>query len=73
VDGSRRSAASARRWTSARVSGRAMASSNHIRRRLEKNAHMRRVPSSFREVPRRYPLCPGLTTARAAWYSSRTW
>ena len=46
VDGSRRSAASARRCTSARVSGRAIASSNHIRRRLEKNAHMLRVPSS---------------------------
>jgi hypothetical protein len=48
VDGSRRSAASASRWASARVSGRAMASSSHLRRRLEKNAHMLRVPSSFR-------------------------
>jgi Type I phosphodiesterase / nucleotide pyrophosphatase len=46
VDGSRRSAASARRCTSARVSGRAIASSSHIRRRLEKNAHMFRIPSS---------------------------
>jgi hypothetical protein len=26
-----------------------------------------------REVPRRYPPCPGLTTSRAACYSSRTW
>jgi hypothetical protein len=46
VDGSRRSAACARRCTSARVSGTAIASSSHIRRRLEKNAHMLRVPSS---------------------------
>ena len=46
VDGSRRSAARARRCTSARASGRAIASSSHIRRRLEKNAHMFRVPSS---------------------------
>jgi hypothetical protein len=46
VDGSRRPAASARRCTSARVSGRAIASSTHIRRRLEKNAHMFRIPSS---------------------------
>jgi hypothetical protein len=46
VDGSRRSAACARRCTNARVSGRAIASSSHIRRRLEKNAHMLRVPSS---------------------------
>ncbi len=45
VDGLRRSAASARRWTSVWMSGRAMASSSHIRRRLEKNAHMVR---SFR-------------------------
>jgi hypothetical protein len=68
VDGSRRPAASARRWTSARVSGRAMASSSHVRRRLEKNAHMLRVPSSsLRKVPRRYPHCPGLTTSRAVW------
>jgi hypothetical protein len=34
---------------SARVSGRAMASNSHIRRRLEKNAHILRVPSSYRE------------------------
>jgi hypothetical protein len=68
VDGSRRPAASARRWTSARVSGRAMASSSHVRRRLEKNAHMLRVPSSsLCKVPRRYPHCPGLTTSRAVW------
>ncbi|MGH3299544.1 MAG: hypothetical protein ACRDP7_47940, partial [Trebonia sp.] len=62
VDGSRRSAASARRWTSARVNGRAMASNSHVRRRLEKNAHMIEVPSS---APR-YPPCPGLSTSRAA-------
>jgi hypothetical protein len=44
VDGSWRSAANARRWTTARVSGRAMASSSHIRKRLEKNAHMLKGP-----------------------------
>jgi hypothetical protein len=45
-----------------------MAISSHIRRRLEKNANMLRVPSSsVREMPRRYPPCPGLTTSRAGW------
>jgi hypothetical protein len=59
VDGSRRSAASARRCTSARVSGTAIASSNHIRSRLEKNAHMLNVPSSSPcGVPRRYRIVP---------------
>ena len=61
VDGSRRSAASARRCTSARVSGRAMASNSHIRRRLEKNAHMLRVPSF---VPARFPALPALPRAK---------
>jgi hypothetical protein len=65
VAGSRRPAASARRCTSARVSGRAMASSSHSRRRREKNAHILRVPSSSRKVLRRYPRCPGLSTAQA--------
>jgi hypothetical protein len=65
VAGSRRPAATARRCTSARVSGRAMASSSHSRRRREKNAHILRVPSSSRKVLRRYPRCPGLSTARA--------
>jgi hypothetical protein len=65
VDGSRRPAASARRWTSARISGRAMASSSHIRSRLEKNAHMLRVPSSSQQGALRYPPCPGLTRSRA--------
>ena len=51
VDGSRRSAASARRWTSARVSGRAMASSSHIRKRLEKNAHMLKDPFVVEALP----------------------
>jgi hypothetical protein len=60
VDGSRRSAASASRWASARVSGRAMASSSHIRRRLEKNAHMLRVPSSFLPCA---PALPALSRA----------
>jgi hypothetical protein len=60
VDGLRRSAASASRWASARVSGRAMASSSHIRRRLEKKAHMLRVPSSF--VPWA-PALPALSRA----------
>jgi hypothetical protein len=41
--GSRRSAASARRWTSTRVSGNAMASSIHMRSRLDRNIHMRSV------------------------------
>jgi len=66
VDGSRRSAISARRCTSARVSGTAMASNSHIRRRLEKNAHMLRVPSSSPRGSQRYPPCPGLSTSRAA-------
>ena len=56
VDGSRRSATSARRCTSVRVSGRAMASSSHMRRRLEKNAHMLRSLRCLRRSLR-YPLC----------------
>jgi hypothetical protein len=43
-----------------------MASSSHIRRRLEKNAHMLRVPSSSPRDSQRYPPCPGLSTSRAA-------
>jgi hypothetical protein len=60
--GSRRSAASASRWTRARVSGRAMASSSHIRSLREKNTHMLRVPSSsLNKLWWRYPPRPGLT------------
>ena len=60
VDGSRRSAASARRCTSVRVRGRAIASSTHIRRRLEKNAHMLR---SLRRLPRGALALPALSRA----------
>jgi hypothetical protein len=59
VDGSRRSAISARRCTSARVSGTAMASNSHMRRRLEKNAHMLRSLRRHREVPSATRLAPG--------------
>ncbi len=70
VDGSWRSAATAKRCTSARVSGTAMASNSHILRRLEKKTHMLKVPSSSPRGSRRYPPCPGLSTPeRAAAYS----
>jgi hypothetical protein len=42
-----------------------MASSSHVRRRLEKNAHMLEVPSSSGRRPLHYPPFPGLITFRA--------
>jgi hypothetical protein len=46
--GSRRSAATARRWTSSRASGSAMASSSQVRSRADRKTHMFSVPSSSR-------------------------
>ena len=60
VDGLRRLAASARRWTTARVSGRAMVSSSHRRRRLEKKAHM---PNGPFVILVRSPALPALLPA----------
>ena len=71
VDGSRRSAASARRCTSAWVSGRPIASSNQIRRAWRKTPT---CSGSLRRLPRRAlarPALPGLTTSRAAGRSTR--
>jgi hypothetical protein len=47
ADGSCRSAATARRWTSSRASGNAMASSSHVRSRADRNTHMLPVPSLY--------------------------
>ena len=43
---SRRSAATARRWTSSRASGNAMASSSQVRSRADRKTHMLSIPSS---------------------------
>jgi hypothetical protein len=48
ADGSWRSAATARRWTSSRASGSAMASSSHVRSRADRKTHMLSFPSSSR-------------------------
>jgi hypothetical protein len=42
-----------------------MASSSHVRKRLEKNAHMLGVPSSSRKVALHYPPILVLITFRA--------
>jgi hypothetical protein len=46
ADGSWRSAATARRWTSSRASGSAIASSSQVRNRADRKTHMLSVPSS---------------------------
>jgi len=51
VDGSWRSVATARRWTSSRASGSAMASSSQIRSRADRKTHMLNVPSSASRKP----------------------
>lgn len=48
VDGSWRPAATARRCTSSRASGNAMASSSQVRNRADRKTHMLSVPSSSR-------------------------
>jgi hypothetical protein len=58
VDGSRRSAARARLWTSSRASGNAMISSIQRRSRAERNTHMPSAPS-FR--PAKGWPCPRLS------------
>ena len=45
ADGSWRSVATARRWTSSRASGSAMASSSQVRSRADRKAHILSVPS----------------------------
>ena len=65
VDGSWRSAATARRWTSSRASGSAMASSSQVRSRADRKTHMLSVPSFFAWRPRPgrpAPMC-GTSTA----------
>jgi len=46
ADGSRRSAPTARRWTSSRASGSAMANSSQVRSRADRKTHMLSVLSS---------------------------
>ena len=65
ADGSWRSAATARRWTSSRASGSAMASSSQVRSRADRKTHILSVPSSSRletnpadwRTPCRIELC----------------
>jgi hypothetical protein len=64
AEGSRRSAARARRWTTSRVSGNAMASSIQRRIRAKRNTHILSVPSS--SCPS--PACAGVCSAAARRY-----
>jgi len=63
ADGSRRSAATASRWTTTRAIGNAIDSSTHTRSRLNRNIH---IPASFLSypqsgAPRRYPQFSAVT------------
>jgi hypothetical protein len=59
VDGSRRSAATASRWTSNRASGKATASTSQVRNRPDRKTHMSASPLFARCYPQHFALIPG--------------
>jgi len=68
AEGSRRSAASARRWTSTRATGNATDSSTHMRSLLDRNIHMRSIlpVTASKATPSRTGALPASALTAAA-------